>query len=52
MFRTFGFIFCTSQSGRLEYNSVFVGLVVGVQGATSGKFISKAVDENGDGLDV
>jgi hypothetical protein len=36
-----------------EYNTVFVGLGGwGVGGAMSEKFVSKAVDENGDGLDV
>ena len=45
-------ILCTCVSVRLEYNSVFVGLGVGVGGAMSEKFVSKAVDENGNGLDV
>ena len=30
-------IFCASQSGRPEHNSVFVGLVAGVRGAVSEK---------------
>jgi len=43
-------IYCTSQWGRLEYTSLFAGLV-GWR-AMSEKIVSKAVGENGDGLDV
>ena len=46
------YICCTSWSGRLEYNSLFVGLGGWVWGAMSETFGSKTVDENGDGLDV
>jgi len=46
------YIFCTSQSCRLEYNWLFVVLGVEVWGAMSEKFVGKAVDENGDGLGV
>jgi len=47
------YIFCSSYTGRLEYNSLFVGLgVFGVWGAMSEKIVGKVVDENGDGLDV
>jgi len=46
------YIFCTSWSGRLECNSLFVGLGGwGVRG-NERKIVSKAVDENGDGIDV
>jgi len=42
---------CTSQSGRLECTSLFVGLGgLGYEGAMSEKIVSKAVDEKGDGL--
>ena len=47
------YIFCTVWSDRLECNSVFVALGgLGVWGAMNEKFVSKAVHENGDGLDV
>ena len=42
-------ICCTLLSGRLQYNSLFVGL--GCWGV-SGKFGCKSVDNNADGLDV
>ena len=45
-------ISCTQQSGRLEYNSLFVGSGVGVRGALSKTFSCKSVDDNADGLDV
>jgi len=47
------YFFCTSQSGRLEYKPLFVELGgLGCEGATSEKFVSKAMDENGDGFHV
>ena len=45
------YIPCTSQSDRLEYNSLFVGLRGSVVRGSERKIISKSVDENGDGLD-
>jgi hypothetical protein len=46
------YIFCTSQSGRLEYNSLFVGLGSWIVRGSERKICSKAVDENRDGLVV
>jgi hypothetical protein len=46
MLRGFLFVFL------VQVVSLFVGLVVGVRGAMSEKFVSKSVDGNGDGLNV
>jgi hypothetical protein len=46
------YISCTCYSGRLEYNSLFVGRGVWVWGAMSKKFGGKSEDEVAYGLNV
>ena len=51
MVSLFIFIFPVHVSGRLEYNSLFVGLGVVVRGSEQ-TFGCKSVDDNWDGLNV
>jgi len=46
------YVSCASWSVRLEYNSLFVGLVVWLRGTLSEKFAIKSAGDKGGGLNV